>query len=204
MLERLYWLPEEPRGFTLTAPIAAADWVAKNVTIPRRDSAVPGPVDLNLTPYLRGIYDALDDPMIDTITAIFGTQLGKTFFLYSSMMCLTVQRPGPMLLVMPTEPDAREIAGGQLLDYVRCCQAAWDHVVGGEKGLTLDGFTFARSSWYFGWSNSARSPVRRPEVKPPEAGRRAIANVPQYDRRQVNSGHIAHGAVQCRGAGMAQ
>jgi len=174
----LDWLPEEVEAWDWTEPIPTAEWVERHVGIPQRDAAVPGPVDLGLTAYLRGLFDALDDPTIEIITAVFGTQLGKTLFLYASMMALTVQAPGPLLLVMPTEPDAREVAGGQLRNFVLACEPLAR--LTRPEDLTKEGFKFQTCNWYFAWSNSGASLKRRScryvfydevEAYPPFVGR---------------------------------
>ena len=160
-VELLDWLPEELLAWDLPELVPTADWVEAHVKLAGRDVAIPGPIDLNLTPDLRGLFDALDDPAIETITGVFGTQLGKTTFLYGALLSTIRQRPGPALLVMPTEPDAREVAGGVLRNWVLDCEPVKALLADGETSLTKEGYTFAGSSLYFGWSNSAASLARR-------------------------------------------
>jgi len=160
-IDVLDWLPEELEAWDVPEVLPTADWVERHVRIPGHDAAIPGPVDLNLTPYLRPIFDAIDNPRVDTITGMFGTQLGKTLSLYSIMMSLTCQRPGPILLVMPTEPDAREVAGGQLKNHVLECAPMLDLLPGDRGDLTKEGYRLRNCSWYFGWSNSPASLARR-------------------------------------------
>lgn len=157
----LAWMPEERAVFRIPEFVPTRQWVERHVRIPERDSAIPGPVNLDLTPYLRGMFDWFDDPAIETITIVSGTQLGKTLFLYGCLLSATCQRPGPCLLVMPTEPDAREIAATTLRNYVLACEPARDLLADGEESLTNESFTFRTCTWYFGWSNSARSLGRR-------------------------------------------
>lgn len=159
-----------------------AQWVETHMSIPEGYAAMPGRVNLNVTPYLRGMFDALDDPQVEIITCLFGTQLGKSLFAYGSMLSLTCQSPGPILLVMPTEPDARELAGGLLKDFVIDSPPARDRLVADERGITKEGFNFESCNWYFAWSNSAASLARRAiryvfydevEKYPPFVGREA-------------------------------
>ena len=153
------WLPEELDAWGWQEPMPTAAWVERYVKIPGRGAAVPGPVNLDLTAYLRGLYDAFDDPVIEIITGLFGTQLGKTLFLYTCMMASTVQDPGPLQLVMPTEPDAREVAGNQLREYVSACEPLMDLTE--PDRLTREGYWYRSCDWYFGWSNSRASLSRR-------------------------------------------
>lgn len=156
------WLEGELRAYEVPETLPLREWVPQHVRIPGGDAAIPGKVNLDLTPYLREIYDAIDDPAVEEITILAATQIGKTTFLYSIMLGLTRLRPGPLLLVMPVEPDAREIAGGILRDYVKSCDPVMELAIGGEDSLTKEGFEFGTCRWYFGWSNSARSMGRRP------------------------------------------
>lgn len=158
-VEVLDWLPEEAEAWDWVEPIPTAEYVERHVKIPGRDAAVPGPIDLNLTPYLRGMFDAMDDPRIEIITAIFGTQLGKTTFLYAGALARIAQKPGPRLLVMPTEPDAREVAGGQLKNFVLECEPLAR--LTREEDLTKEGYRFQTCNMYFAWSNSPASLKRR-------------------------------------------
>lgn len=161
-VETLDWLPEEAAAWAMAELVPTAEWVEKHVRIPTDAAALPGPVDLNLTPYLRGPFEAIDDPEIETITFMSGSQLGKTLFLYGSILAGVVQRPGPRLLVMPTEPDAREVAGGPLKNMAVECEAFISCAAAGEASLTKEGWQIIGGNVHFGWSNSAASLARRP------------------------------------------
>ena len=159
--ELLDWLPEERAAWAMAEVIPTADWVERHVRIPEKGAALPGPVDLGLTPYLRGPFEAVDDPAIEVITFMSGSQLGKTLFLYGAMLSGAAQRPGPRLLVMPVEADAREVAGGPLKDMARECDPIMDLTVAGEASLMKEGYELVSGNVHFGWSNSAASLARR-------------------------------------------
>lgn len=70
-------------------PYAATEWVLPNKmtvsvwadTFRRLDaktSAEPGQWSTNRTPYLKGIMDAFTDPLVDEITVMSASQVGKT------------------------------------------------------------------------------------------------------------------------------
>ena len=158
----LDWLDEELVAWEMPELISTPDWIEAHVEIPGRDAAIPGPVSLEITPYLRGIFAVIDEQHIEIVTCVFGTQLGKTLFAYGTMLALTAQRPGPILLVSPTEPDSREIAGTTLRNFVMGCVPVRELLPGGPESLTKEGpYVFRPASWYFGWSNSAASLARR-------------------------------------------
>ena len=155
------WFAEEGEAWAMPELIPTAEWVEQHIRIPSKGSALPGPISLDLTPYLRGPFEAVDDPAIDTITLLTGTQVGKTTFLYGSLLAEMVQRPGPRLIVMPTEPSAREVAGTTLRDMARDCEPFMELTVAGDASLTKEGYYLRTGNIYFGWSNSAESLARR-------------------------------------------
>ena len=57
----LDWQPEELAAWQMPEIVPSRVWIERNVRIPAEDAALPGPIDLALTPYLRGVWDALDD-----------------------------------------------------------------------------------------------------------------------------------------------
>lgn len=181
-IELVDWTPEELAAWQIPELVPTSVWIERHMRISSKNAAVPGPVDLDLTPYLRGIFDAYDDPGIEIITGLFGTQLGKTLALYGMKLSSTCQRPRPQLLVMPTEADAREVAGGVLKQFVLDCEPAAKLLPNGEDSLTKEGYEFSTCNWYFGWSNAPATMARRAcgevdydevEKYPPYSGREA-------------------------------
>ncbi len=160
-VEVIDWLPEEMEAWAMPELLGTAEFVEKHIELSGRDVAIPGPVDLSITPYMRGMFDVRDDPSYEALTVLFGTQLGKTLFLYGGLCADMVQRPGPRLLVMPTEPDAREVAGTTLREIVSNCEPLLAAAVDGVASLTKEGYYFRTGNLYFGWSNSAASLSRR-------------------------------------------
>ena len=160
-IEVVDWLPEELEAFRQPELIPTIEWVEKHVRIPEKGAAVPGPFRREVTPWCVGVFDAWDRPEIETMTIVTGTQLGKSTVLYSGVMANMCQKPGPRLLVMPTEPDAREVAGVSLKDLAGECEVFLDLAVGGEPSLTREMYELRTGNLYFGWSNSAASLARR-------------------------------------------
>ena len=155
------WLPEEREAWELPEIVPTIEWVEQHVRIPAKGAAVPGAFDRRVTPWCVGPFDALDDPAIETITMVTGTQLGKSTILYGGILSRMCQHPGPGLLVMPTEPDAREVAGVSLHDLAIECEPIMDLAVNGESSLTREMYELRTGNIYFGWSNSPASLARR-------------------------------------------
>lgn len=60
----------------------AAEWIPENIVIPDQTES-PGPFDLSLVPYVRGVLELLDDPEVEEIYLRWATRLGKTFTVLS-------------------------------------------------------------------------------------------------------------------------
>ena len=156
----LEWQPVERDVWAMPEPRPMTEWAQAHIRLPDGYGAIPGPLDLGLTPYLRGPLEAIDDPAVETVTVLAATQMGKTLLEYISILGGIVQRPGPRLLVMPTEPEAREVAGGLLREMALACGPIMERIGGGEN-LTKEGWRLATGGLYFGWSNSPASLSRR-------------------------------------------
>ena len=157
----LAWLPEELDAWQVADLVPTCRWVREHVAIPEGVAALPGPLDVRLIPYAEEIWDALDDPDIDTVTLVCGTQTAKSTMIYAWMLSTVVQLRAPVLLVMPAEDDARSVAGDVLRKYVQNCGPARGLLADGEGSLTREGYQFLGCDWAFGWSNSAASLARR-------------------------------------------
>ena len=83
-------------------------WAEKNIVLTDRQlTAFPGPYRTRITPYVRGIMDALDDPSIHTVVVEAGAQTGKTVLAYAWLARCVVSDPGPCLVCYPSEDLAR-------------------------------------------------------------------------------------------------
>jgi len=74
----------------------------------RQGTSFPGPYRTKLTPYVRGIFDALQDPTIQTVTVEKGAQTGLTLLAYVWLCWIIDVEPGPTLMVYPNENLARD------------------------------------------------------------------------------------------------
>lgn len=156
----LQWLPEELAAWSAPELLPTRQFAERYVRIPGKIAVMPGPIRISLTAYLGGVFDAYDDPGVDEITLAAGTQVGKTLALYVMLLSGLVQRPGPRLLVMPVESDAREVAGDVLREYCLACEPLMERVTG-DGALMKEGYQIAGGNLYFGWSNSPASMGRR-------------------------------------------
>ena len=122
--ERLAWAPppEEPID----------EWAEKNLVLPSGVSALPGPLDLSLTPYLREILRAYTDPEVEEITLCTSTQVGKTTCAMIPVLYSAVEDPWNALVVMPRDPDAQELNQDRYQGVIRESPALRDLLQSGS------------------------------------------------------------------------
>jgi phage terminase large subunit GpA-like protein len=81
-------------------------WIEGNIRLPEGVSALLGPV--RLWPYQVGIADAISDPAIERVTLVKPVRVGFTTLLTGALASYVANEPAPILLLMPTESDARD------------------------------------------------------------------------------------------------
>jgi DNA-directed RNA polymerase subunit M/transcription elongation factor TFIIS len=100
-----------PSIHEFTAPPAELSlwrWAEESIVLTDRQStAFPGPYRTRITPYVRGIMDALDDAEIHTVVVQAGAQTGKTVTAYGWLARSVCCDPGPALVCYPSEDLAR-------------------------------------------------------------------------------------------------
>lgn len=104
------WSDEEKRAWALPAEISVSAWADENIVLPRKFAAEPGPFRTARTPYLREPMNAFADPLVESISMMFATQIGKTQALHNLLAYIIDQCPGPTLYVMGREEDAKRIS----------------------------------------------------------------------------------------------
>jgi len=87
-----------------------ADWIEGEIVVPNGRSARPGPLRLNKIQ--REWCAAVDDPDVKEITIMKPTQIGFSLWLMSTALYFVDHDPSPMLVVYPTDSDARDVANG--------------------------------------------------------------------------------------------
>jgi phage terminase large subunit GpA-like protein len=77
------------------------------MVLPEGVSATPGRV--RLFPYQRAIADEISNPLIERVTLVKGVRLGFSTLLTSTIAAHIVNEPASILLMLPTESDARDV-----------------------------------------------------------------------------------------------
>jgi phage terminase large subunit GpA-like protein len=88
--------------------IPLSKWSEEHFVLPEGSSARPG--RFHLWPYQRGILDAIGDPDIERVTVIKSSRVGYTKCLMAAIGATTALDPCSMILLVPTDDDARGYA----------------------------------------------------------------------------------------------
>jgi phage terminase large subunit GpA-like protein len=84
-----------------------SDWARENFRL-STNSAAPG--RFRPWKFQRGILDAIGDPTIERVSVIKAARVGYSTTLIASLGAVAVNDPCPIILLMPTDDDARGIA----------------------------------------------------------------------------------------------
>jgi phage terminase large subunit GpA-like protein len=83
-----------------------SEWIERNIRLPEGSTALPGPV--RLWPYQREIADAIADPAIERVTLVKSVRVGFSTLLTAAIGHFASNEPAPVMLLLPTESDARD------------------------------------------------------------------------------------------------
>jgi phage terminase large subunit GpA-like protein len=119
-------LPERRFRAALRPPprLRLSQWLEAHVRLPEGTSALPGPI--RLYPYQREIADVISDRGIERVTFVKPVRVGFTTLLVGGIASFVANDPCPVLVLMPTESDAR----GIVVDEIEPTFAATPAVAG--------------------------------------------------------------------------
>lgn len=86
--------------------LRVSEWVEANFRLSAESSAEPGP--LKLYGFQRGPLDAMGDPSLWGIAVLKSARVGYTMSLKAAAAYYLEHDPAPVLIVMPTEDDAKD------------------------------------------------------------------------------------------------
>ena len=89
-----------------SARLHLSEWIEREILLPEGTSALPGRV--RLWPYQREIADAISDPLIERVTLVKPVRVGFTTLLTAAIGSFVTNEPCPVLVLLPTESDARD------------------------------------------------------------------------------------------------
>jgi phage terminase large subunit GpA-like protein len=108
---------DEVRAAALRSLIPAprlrlSEWLESSLVLPASVSALPG--RLRLYPYQREICDVISDPSIERVTLVKGVRVGFSTLLVGAIGSFVVNDPCPVLALLPTESDCRDMVVSDL------------------------------------------------------------------------------------------
>ena len=151
----------KPRPF-----LAVDEWAESpdGIVLSARTSGIPGPLRLRQTPYLREPLQAFNHSGVQRIFLCFGTQAGKTTFLFCLLGYIIDYDPGPTMIVYPTMEMARGVSKDRIQPLIQDSPNLQRHLTGVTDDIQLLAYTFDRLTVRFAWSNS-ESATRSHPVK---------------------------------------
>lgn len=84
-----------------------SQWIESTLRLPDDVSALPGPV--RLWQFQRDIADAMSDPELERVTLVKSVRVGLSTLLTATVGSFAANEPSPILLLLPTEADCRDV-----------------------------------------------------------------------------------------------
>lgn len=108
-------------GFRPPDDLTVTTWAETHRRLSSESSAEPGLWRTERTPYLREPMDAFTDPKIKHIVVWAASQVGKSEFMNNAIGYIIDQDPGSILLIQPTDVDAKEYSKLRIAPMIRDC-----------------------------------------------------------------------------------
>lgn len=99
--------------------LTVSEWADKYRRLSKEASAEVGRWRTSRTPYLRAVMDAFTDPKVRDITVVSPAQQGKSECINNIIGYIIHQDPGSILLIEPTEVDAKEYSKLRIAPMIR-------------------------------------------------------------------------------------
>ncbi len=105
--------------FTPPPNLKVSEWADRFARLPRESSAQPGQWITSTAEYQRGFMDAVNDPELERIVAIWAAQTGKSADLLNTIGYFTHQDPSPILMLQPTLEMAESFSKDRIAPMIR-------------------------------------------------------------------------------------
>jgi phage terminase large subunit GpA-like protein len=97
-------------------------WAEDDIELPSI-YAMPGSFSVEPSPYLKDVFDAIQDPTVEQVNFVGARQVFKSGLLYVSIAYWSANEPGPVLLLMQTDPAAETFAKTRLVPILQNCKS---------------------------------------------------------------------------------
>jgi phage terminase large subunit GpA-like protein len=160
--DRKIWTPQEKEAWKRPEKITVSQWADRYRYLNPVTSAEPGRWKTSRTPYLKGVMDAFTDPFVEEITVIAASQVGKTEAMFNMLAFIIDQDPGPTLVVLPRENDAKSVSCNRVLPMIEGSYVLREHLPRLSDDITRLEYHLDRMILYFAGSNSPADLASRP------------------------------------------
>ena len=126
--DKTIWTPAERQAWKRPERITVSQWADSYRYLNSVTSAEPGRWKTARTPYLQGIMDAFTDPYVEEITVMSASQVGKTEGMFNMLGYIIDQDPGPTLVVLPRENDAKGVSYNRVLPMIQGSPVLREHI----------------------------------------------------------------------------
>jgi len=106
--------------------------------------------------------DAFTDPFVEEITVMAASQVGKTEAMFNMLAFIIDQDPGPTLVVLPRENDAKSVSCNRVLPMIEGSYVLREHLPRLSDDITRLEYHLDRMILYFAGSNSPADLASRP------------------------------------------
>jgi DNA-directed RNA polymerase subunit RPC12/RpoP len=149
----------------MLAPIdtrTVCEWCEDEVMLTERQTQSPGHFSTDLTPYLREPLECFGDVDVSDLVLVFGTQTGKTTMVQAGTAWRIVNKPQPVVWVMPTEGLARSFSETRWLPLFEDSATLREQIPSDRHKFKNLEQHFSRCSAVFIGSNSPANLSSRP------------------------------------------
>lgn len=94
--------------------LTVSEWAERYRILDNKSSAMPGPWNNDITPYLIGVMDEFNNYETEKIIFVKPTQIGGTEALQNMIGYIVAQDPSPTMIVYPTETLAKSVSENRL------------------------------------------------------------------------------------------
>lgn len=159
------WTPRVSNAWQLPNELTVSQWADKYRILSPLIASEPGQWRTDRTPYLREIMDAFSNPLVEKITLMTSTQVGKTEAIHNMIAYTIDQDPGATLLVMPREADAKGVSKDRVRPMITDSPKLSAHLTADSDDVTKLEIKIDRMILYFAGANSPAGLSSKPVKK---------------------------------------
>jgi phage terminase large subunit GpA-like protein len=144
------------------APLRAAWLWADQKRVLPPGSPEPGPWNSNRAPWVKGITEAIRDPLYKMVTGVMGAQMSKTDgVLLNAVGWRMDDDPGPVLYIGPTRKNVESVSKDRFSKLLRSVPSLLEALAKGKQDTINEKFINGQRIG-FGWAGSATELASHP------------------------------------------